>query len=136
MLALSNVRLTPVLVGSNVLVKVPDVDRGRVAARSVLAVVTEVTSDGLYRLGTKNGALERLYARNEFIIADSNFITAQDVPSSTLSLRKASALNSGSKQGFVFCNCARYCINNKCKCRSNNVQCNSKCHSNNACKNK
>ncbi|XP_043468333.1 SCAN domain-containing protein 3-like [Leptopilina heterotoma] len=88
MLAKSNETLAPV-----------PVPRGRVAARSVLAVVEDITSDGLHRLGTKNGTLERRYVRNEFTPADSNFITVEDVPATTLSLRKASALNSGSTQG-------------------------------------
>jgi hypothetical protein len=33
--------------------------------------------------------------------ADNNFIEAHDVPSSSLSLRSASMITSGSKQGFV-----------------------------------
>ncbi|XP_051164968.1 SCAN domain-containing protein 3-like [Leptopilina boulardi] len=136
MLAHSNEKLRPVPVGSNVVLGVPDVDRSRVAARNVLAVVEAVTPDGLHRLGTKDGTLHRQYARNEFTPADSRFITAQDVPPTTLTLRKASALNSGSTQGFVFCNCAQYCKTNKCKCRTKNVDCNSKCHSNSSCKTK
>jgi hypothetical protein len=83
------------------------------APRNVLAVVVDVNSSGLYQLGTKDGLLERLYARNEFTTADNKFIDAHDVPSSLLSLWSASMITSGSKQGFVSCNCKRYCIN-KC----------------------
>jgi len=90
---------------------------------------------GLYLLGTKEGLLERLYARNEFTTAD-NFIKAYDVPSSSLSLRSASIITSGSKQGFVSCHCKRYCIDKKCKCHLKNMKCNSRCHSNSSCKNK
>jgi hypothetical protein len=64
-------------------------------------------------LGTKEGLLERLYARNEFTTADNNFIGAHDVPSNSLSLRSASMTTSGSKQGFTSCNCKRYCIDKK-----------------------
>jgi hypothetical protein len=91
-------------------VRVPDLDRGRPAPRNVLAVVVDVNSSGLYLLGTKEGPLERLYARNEFTIADNNLIEAHDVHSSSLSLRLASMITSGSKQGFVSCHCKRYCI--------------------------
>lgn len=136
MLALSNSKFPPAEIGTSVVVRVPDVDRGRLAPRNVLAVVTQVKSSGLYELGTKNGTLERVYARNEFTIADGNFVNESDVPQEKISLRSASTQSSGSKQGFVFCHCKGMCIDKKCKCRRLIVQCNSKCHSNNSCKNK
>ena len=71
------------------MVRVPDLDRGRLTPRNVLAVVVDVKSSGLYLLGTKEGLLERLYARNEFTTADNNFREVHDVPSSSLSLRSA-----------------------------------------------
>ena len=86
------------------MVRVPDVDRGRLACRNVLAVVVDVSSSGLYQLGTKEGLLERLCARSEFTCADNNFIGAHDVPSSSLSCRSDSLITSESKQGFVSCN--------------------------------
>ena len=64
--------------------RVPDLVRGRLARRNVLAVVVDVSSSGLYLLATKEGLLERLCARNEFTTAD-NF-KARDVPSSSVSL--------------------------------------------------
>ncbi|KAK5645096.1 hypothetical protein RI129_006396 [Pyrocoelia pectoralis] len=109
MLALSQQKLPPIKVGQNVVVKVPDVDRGRLAPRNVLAVVLSVNESGLYKLGTKKGALERIYT---------------------------SALSSGSKQRFVICHCKRYCNTKRCNCRSKEVLCNSKCHNSSACKNK
>ena len=118
MVSLSHSRLPAVPIGTNVVVRVSAVDRGRLAPRNVLAVV-DVTSCGLYQLGTKEGLLERLYARNEFTTAD-NFIDAHDVPSSSLSLRSASMITSKTKQTFVSCNCKRHCIDKKCKCRSKN----------------
>jgi len=136
MVSLSNSRLPGVYIGTNVVVRVPDLERGRLAPRNVLAVVVDVSSSGLYLLGTKEGLLERLYARNEFITADNNFIEAHDVPSSSLSLRSASMITSGSKQGCVSCHCKRYCMDKKCKCLSKNMRCNSKCHPNSCCKNK
>ena len=135
MVSLSNSRLPAVDIGTNVVIRVPELDRGRLAPRNVLAVVVDVESSGLYLLGTKEGQLERLYARNEIPTSD-NFIEAHDVPSSSPSLRSVTVITSGSKQGFVSCHCKRYCINKKCKCRSKNMKRNSMCHSNSSCKNK
>jgi hypothetical protein len=97
-------------------IKVPDLHRGRLAPRNVLAFVVDVNSSGLHLMGTKEGLLEQLYTRNEFSTAD-NFIEEHDVPSSSLSLRSASMITSGSKQGLVSCHCKRYCIDKKWKCR-------------------
>jgi len=126
MVSLSNSRLPAVDIGINVVVRVPDLDRGRLAPRNVLAIVVYVSSSGFYLLGTKEGLLEQLYALNEFTTADNNFIESHDVPSSSPSLRLASMITSGSKQASVSCYCKRYCIDKKCKCRSKNMKCNSK----------
>jgi hypothetical protein len=83
MVSLSYSRLPAVDIGTNVVVRVPDLDRGRLAPRNVLAVIN-VSSSGLYLLGTKEGLLERLYARNELTAAE-NFIGTHDVPSSSVS---------------------------------------------------
>nr|CAI5830430.1 unnamed protein product [Callosobruchus analis] len=72
-------------------------DRGWLAPRNVLAVVLSVNDSRLYKLGTKEGVLERLHSRNEFNFADSNFVNTLDVPSCSLNVRKASALSPGSK---------------------------------------
>jgi hypothetical protein len=117
MVSLSNSRLPQVDIGTNVVVRVPDLDRGRLAPRNVLAGFVDVNSSGLYLLGTKEGLLERLYACNESTNADS-FMEAHDVPSSSLSLRSVSMITSRSKQGFVSCHCKRYCVDKKCKCLS------------------
>ena len=76
--SLSNSRLPAVDIGTNVVVRVPDLDRGRLAPRNVLAVVVDVSSSGLYLLGTKEGLFERLCARNEFTAADNNLIEDHD----------------------------------------------------------
>jgi len=126
MVSLSNLRLPAADIGTNVVVRVPDLDRGRLAPRNVLAVVTDVNSFGLYLLGMKEGLLEQLYACNEFTTVDNNFIEAHDMPSSSQSLQSASMIMSGSKQRSVSCHCKRYCIDKKCKCCSKNMKCNSK----------
>jgi hypothetical protein len=100
--SLSNSRLPVVDIGTKVVVRVPELYRGRLAPKNVLAVVVDVNSCGLYPLGTKEGLLERQYVRNEITAAD-NFIEAYDLPSTSLSLRSASMTTSGSKRGFVSC---------------------------------
>ena len=52
-------------VGDTVKVQVPDVDRGRCDSKNILEVLMEadLTKD-LYRIGTKDGILNLLYARN------------------------------------------------------------------------
>ena len=85
MVSLSNSRLPAVDIGTNVVVRVPDLDRGRLSPRNGLAVNVDVNSSGLYLLGTNEDLLEQLHTRNEFTTAD-NFIEAHDVPSSSLSL--------------------------------------------------
>ncbi|XP_045455629.1 uncharacterized protein LOC123665361 [Melitaea cinxia] len=135
--SLSNLKFPCVEIGTNVLVGVPEVDRGRAAPRNVMCVVMSINPLGLYQLGNKEGKLDRLYARNEFTLSETNFINICDVPStSSLTLRSASMLSFGSKQGFIMCHCKRYCIDKKCTCRSKNIKCNSKCHSNSSRKNK
>ena len=136
MVSLSNSRLPAVDIGTNAVVRVPDLDRGRLDPRNVLAAVVDVNSSGLYLSGTKEGLLELLYARNGFTAADNNLIEAHDVTSSSLPLRSASMITSGSEQGFVSCHCKGYCIDIMWKCRSKNMKCSSECHSNSSCKNK
>lgn len=51
-------KLPPAEVGQNVLVKTPDVDRGRLASRNVLAVVLSVHQSDMYQLRTKEGIPE------------------------------------------------------------------------------
>nr|CAI5833812.1 unnamed protein product [Callosobruchus analis] len=65
MLALSRDKLPSPEISQNVVVKVPH-DNRELASTSVLAVVLSVTDFSLYRLGTKEGVLERFYRRNEF----------------------------------------------------------------------
>ena len=115
MVSLFKSRPPAVDIGTDVVVRVPDLDRGRLAPRNVLAVVVDVISSGLYLLDMKEGLLERPYACNEFTTADNYFIEANDVPSSSLSLGSASMLTSGSKQGSVSCHCKRYCVDKKRK---------------------
>ncbi|KAK7602150.1 hypothetical protein V9T40_009591 [Parthenolecanium corni] len=111
---------------------VPDVNRGKTDARSILACVIEKTEDGFYRLGTREGIINSLYARSQFVQLDEVPIT-----SATILLRSvASSQATGNGQGFVRCHCMQKCINKRCLCVKNGIKCNSKCHGSNSCCNK
>lgn len=127
-------------VGQCVKVPVPEVDRGKTDPRNILAVVIEVTEDGCYRLGTKNGVLKQLYARNQFDPCKESFLSVEEVPKEKeVSLRQtASVLSDGNGQGFQRCNCSQStrCNTNKCNCKKRGLLCNSKCHGSATCCNK
>ena len=50
-------RFAPAIIGDNVRVYLSEVDRGRCEFPNVLAVVTEVTTEGMFKLATKEGFL-------------------------------------------------------------------------------
>lgn len=137
MLQQSHKKFSPADVGDNVLVNIPDVDRGRLAPRNIVAVIMEKTTEDLYVLGTKNGKLKRLFSRNEFQLSPSKFLSLDQVPSaSTVNVRQDAMMSSGSRQGFVSCNCQKWCKTKACSCVKKEVKCNSKCHIGQMCKNK
>ncbi|KAI4468484.1 tc5 transposase dna-binding domain [Holotrichia oblita] len=69
-LAQSNKKFKPVIVGDNVLVRIPDVDCGKLAPRNVMVVVQAV-DNGFYKLATKSEVLQKLFCRKEFQLTDN-----------------------------------------------------------------
>ncbi|XP_060848294.1 KRAB-A domain-containing protein 2-like isoform X2 [Rhopalosiphum padi] len=138
MMAWSDKKLLPVAIHSTVRVPVPEVDKGRLDARSILAIVLEVTSDGFYRLGTRDGILKQLYARSQFTVCQKKLLQIDEVPIETeVALRTvAKEQSTGTGQGFFKCICKTKCQNKKCICLKNNVLCTSKCHFSTTCCNK
>ena len=131
----SNSILQPLNIGDNVRVPIPRFDRGRSDPPNLLGVVTNI-SQGKYDIGTTVGHLERTFSRNQIEKCPSKIITENDVPEKTLSVRSAVAENSvANGQGFISCNCKKGC-SARCKCKKNNLLCNSRCHSSLTCKNK
>lgn len=49
--------------GDNIIIPIPDVDRSKADLRNIIGVVLEKNEDGLYKVGTKYGILEKLYCR-------------------------------------------------------------------------
>ncbi|XP_050058504.1 SCAN domain-containing protein 3-like [Aphis gossypii] len=115
MMAWSNKKLLPVAIHSTVRVPVPEVDKGRLDARSILAIVLEVTSDSFYRLGTRDGVLKQLYARSQFTACQKKLLQIDEVPIDTeVALRTvAKEQSTGTGQGFLKCVCKTKCQNKK-----------------------
>ena len=65
MLERSVKRFKPAEVGDNVLVPVPDVDRGRGEFRNIKGIVTNDNGNGCYSIGTTEGTLKQAYCRAE-----------------------------------------------------------------------
>ena len=130
MLVRSARRYAPALVGDNVRVYLSEVDRGRCEFSNVLAVVTEVTPEGMFKLATKEGYLNSHYSRNQFEPLPTRHILMSEVDSSkSRPLRTAANEQSqGGGQGFTKCGCTTSCNANNCKCFKSNVICNSRCH--------
>ena len=134
---MSNKQMPTVLIGQTVKVKIPEVDRSKVDARTLLAVVLKVVDGEFYRLGTKAGTLSQLFTRNQFTLCEENFLKSAIIPENEIGIRQAvSQLSLTGGQGLIRCDCLKKCITNRCKCRSKNVLCNSRCHSSQACTNK
>lgn len=138
MLKMSDAKYAPCVVGTNVTVPIPDVDRARGSFRNVIAVVMEVNEDNsTYKLGTKDGVLQQLYARSQFDpCTNSDFLHINDIPNKSTSLRKAASIASGTMQGYKRCNCTKFCRSNSCNCKKYGRLCNSKCHHSSSCSNK
>ena len=135
----SNKILEDVDVGCNVLIPIPQVDRGKGDPRNLMAIVHEKTEKG-YRLATKHGILLGTYTRNQFEPADSLFLTPSDISfDNFISLRRAVKADSICEgQGFLKYGCCgkNRCETNRCACRKAGQMCNSRCHPNLVCKNK
>jgi hypothetical protein len=94
----------------------------------------EVTTDDLYKIGTKNGIIAQLFIRNQFSSCDG--VNINDISTDNISLGAANSKESMFEgQGFFKCFCTRKYYNNKCICKKN-VICNSCCHNSLDCKNK
>lgn len=59
----SNIKFPAVDVGANVIIRIPDVDKGKTDLPNLLGVVLDKTDQDLYKVGTKDGVLDKLYCR-------------------------------------------------------------------------
>uniref|UniRef100_A0A914P3W6 Uncharacterized protein n=1 Tax=Panagrolaimus davidi TaxID=227884 RepID=A0A914P3W6_9BILA len=77
MLESSAKRFKPLEVGQNVRVPVADVDRAKTDARNILGVILD-KQDDFYKVGTKHGRFDQLFARNQPV--SENFMDGCEVP--------------------------------------------------------
>ena len=78
MLDRSNKVLDEVEIGCNVVVPIPNVDRGKGDPKNIMAVVQSKTEKG-YRLVAKQGILLGSHTRNQFEPTDSLFLKPSDI---------------------------------------------------------
>jgi hypothetical protein len=69
-----------VLIGQTVKIKIPEVDRSKIDARTLMAKVLQVVDEDFYRLGTKVGTLSQLFTRNQFTLCEENFLESAIIP--------------------------------------------------------
>lgn len=111
-------------------------DRGKGDPRSILAVVMSM-EDGCYKLGSKHGVIKGSFVRSQFDICTEKLIDMECVPDTEKGVRElATAHSVTGGQGFIRCACTQKCVNNRCKCRSKGLLCNSPCHNSLNCCNK
>lgn len=123
-------------IGATIRLPIPEEDRGRCEAKSILAVVLN-KENNMYKLGTKYGILEQRYIRSQFTVCAEKLIDIDEVPDKEISLRTSAIEQSSSTGGgFLKCNCQRKCTTKQCTCLRKKVLCNSKCHNSKTCKNK
>ena len=126
------------MVGETVRIAVPDVDRGKGDAKSILAIVMDRTGDGLYKLGSRQGMLRQLYVRSQFSVCEQKLLSMEEIKQdTTISLRAvANAQSAGTGQGMTRCSCKSGCLTKRCLCLKRKLICNSRCHNSLSCVNK
>ena len=134
----SRTEFKPISVGDTVAVPIPNVDRGRCDARNLIGRVISKSND-MFKIGTPEGILNKLYSRNQIEHCSRTLIEEHEI-NSNISVSLRGALKSGScgGQGYVKCGCkgGKKCGTNRCACFKNKLKCNSRCHNSETCKNK
>jgi hypothetical protein len=124
--ATSSKKIQKPILGQNVRIKIPDIDRAKMNPRSIIAVITDINE-----LSTKLGKLKALYTRNQFTLGKENVLSIKEVGLEEISVR----VRVGG-QGFRKCNCSKKCTTKMCLCKLASLLCNSKCHNSQPCCNK
>jgi hypothetical protein len=87
-------------VGTNVRLRIEDVDRSKVDPRNAIGVVLS-EENRFYQIGTSGGILKSMYARNQIEPCATPFIQTENVPPTEITIRElvASTSVSGTTQG-------------------------------------
>ena len=108
-------------------------DRTSLDSRRLLVKIIEVPSYNVYKLQCKYGVLERKVTVSSLNIVPETIARRYqdeflDVPTKTLNLHQAAALDSNIKLVTISCNCRKGCRNNRRICHKNNNKCSQYCH--------
>jgi hypothetical protein len=137
MLDRSVAKLKVLEVGDNVLVPVSEFDRGRADPPNLIGIVLRKETKG-YKIGTRAGVLQGIFARNQIEMTRYKGLKADMVQDQEkeLSVRTAvRALSIGKGQGKKRCTCKTGCISARCSCFSAGFDCTSACHPRLTCSN-
>ena len=124
-------------IGDNVLVPVPNVNRGRSDFRNIKGIMTAAKGNGCYIIGAKHGTLKQIYSRNQFIPTMDSLARLDEVLPNKVCLREG-ARKSQLKVARVTrdISAKKQYVDNDRLCGRNGRLCNSKCHSHLMCTNK
>ena len=79
MKSMSDKSLCETSVGFTVRIPVPEVDRGKGDAKSILAIILKITKEEFFQLGTRNGRIKELYSRSQFSVCEPKLIKTEKV---------------------------------------------------------
>jgi hypothetical protein len=129
-------KLSELSVGNNVIIPIPQYDRGPTDPRNILGVIEEVFEYG-FRVGTSVGTLSGYLCRNQIEAVNDTSLSISMIPSLQISLCEAvRKISKTGGQGYLNCKCKDGCKTSKCKCKKKNILCNSRCHGSMTCSNK
>ena len=128
--------LQPLDIGDNVRVTIPRVDRERADPANLIGVVMSV-DDRKLKIGTSVGCIDKQFSLGQVEKCAQKLLQSDSIPDRVLSLRAAVTEESvATGQGFIQCNCKTGCHAGRCKCRRQQLLCNSRCHKSMTCSNK
>ena len=112
-------KLSELSVENNVIIPIPQYDRGPTDPRNILGLIEEVSEYG-YRVGISVGTWSWYLCRNQIKAVNDTSLSISMIPSLQISLREAvrKILKTGG-QGYLSCKCKGGCKTSKCKCKKN-----------------
>ena len=95
MLSLSAKRFKPLNIGDNVMIPVPELDRGKVDAKNIEGVVMTTDQEkNLYSVGTSHGINKQKYTSSQLIPCKSSYLSKENIPVNDITLREVSTKQS------------------------------------------
>ena len=124
-------------VGDSVTIKIPPEDRQKTDPKRLLAKIIKVSGNirKLYQLQCTQGIINCKYGSNDLELYPGTMSSAE-LPTNYISLRTAVIQSRAySAASPMICHCKSGCKDNRCRCRTQGVECTSRCHSGMTCEN-